>query len=117
MKNSSVEGASASRGNGGPVRRQLLKKLREPSDGGESLDRRQLLAALARLKRGAFEVRLPEGWIGLDGKIADAFNDVVALNERMSRELERLRRVVGQEGRIAERANIGDVGGSWRELQ
>ena len=112
MKTSSV-GASPSRGNGGTVRRQLLKKLKQSPDGGETLDRRQLLAALAELKRGSFDVRLPDGWIGLDGKIADAFNDVVALNQRMSRELERLRRVVGQEGRIAERADIGDVGGSW----
>ena len=102
MKTSSV-GASPSRGNGGTVRRQLLKKLKQSPDGGETLDRRQLLAALAELKRGSFDVRLPDGWIGLDGKIADAFNDVVALNQRMSRELERLRRVVGQEGRIAER--------------
>ena len=112
MKTSSV-GASPSRGNGGTVRRQLLKKLKQSPDGGETLDRRQLLAALAELKRGSFDVRLPDGWIGLDGKIADAFNEVVALNQRMSRELERLRRVVGQEGRIAERADIGDVGGSW----
>src|SRR6476659_9525954 len=97
MKTSSV-GASPSRGNGGTVRRQLLKKLKQSPDGGETLDRRQLLSALAELKRGSFDVRLPDGWIGLDGKIADAFNDVVALNQGMSRELERLRRVVGQEG-------------------
>ena len=115
MKTSSVEGAPPPRSNGGTARRQLLKKLKQESDGRDSLDRRQFLAALAELKRGSFDVRLPENWVGLDGKIADAFNDVVALNQRMSRELERLRHVVGQEGRIAERANIGDVGGSWKD--
>ncbi len=113
MKTNSVAGGAASRNNG-PVRRHLLKKLKRAEVGG-SLDRRQLLAALQGFKRGSFDVRLPEDWIGLDGKIADAFNDVVARNQRMSRELKRLRRVVGQEGRIAERADIGDVEGSWAD--
>ena len=36
---------------------------------------------------------------GIDGKIADAFNDVIELNERMAHELERLSRVVGKEGK------------------
>src|SRR5262249_10262725 len=79
----------------------------------EEFDREQLLAALTSLKRGSFEVRLPEHWIGLDGKIADAFNQVVELNQRMSRELERLSQAVGKEGRIAERASLGDFSGSW----
>ena len=115
MKTNSVAGGSAPRHNGGTVRRQLLKKLKREEVGGDSLDRRLLLTALQDFKRGSFDVRLPESWNGLDGKIADAFNDVVARNQRMSRELARLRRVVGQEGRIAERADIGDVGGSWSE--
>src|SRR5947207_661686 len=115
MKTNSVAGGSPPRHNGGTVRRQLLKKLKREEVGGDSLDRRLLLTALQDFKRGSFDVRLPESWSGLDGKIADAFNDVVARNQRMSRELARLRRVVGQEGRIAERADIGDVGGSWSE--
>src|SRR2546422_874260 len=113
MKTNSVAGGAASRDSGGTVRRQLLKKVKPAEVGDDSFDRRQLLAALQDLKDGSFDVRLPKDWIGLDGKIADTFNDVVARNHRMSRELERLRRVVGQEGRIAERADIGDVGGSW----
>src|SRR5438046_1216775 len=115
MKTNSVAGGSPPRHNGGTVRRQLLRKLKREEVGGDSLDRRLLLTALQDFKRGSFDVRLPESWNGLDGKIADAFNDVVARNQRMSRELARLRRVVGQEGRIAERADIGDVGGSWSE--
>ena len=49
------------------------------------------------------------------GKIADAFNDVVERNERMATELERLSRVVGKEGKISERASIGEVTGSWAD--
>ena len=57
--------------------------------------RLRLLSALSRFRRGDFAVRLPEDWAGLDGKIADIFNEVVELNQRMARELERLSRVVG----------------------
>src|SRR5262245_11668801 len=79
----------------------------------EQLDRRELLTALTALKKGDFSVRLPMGLDGLDGKLADAFNDVIELNQRMSQEFERLSRVVGKEGRISERASIGHVQGSW----
>ena len=47
------------------------------------------------------------------GKIADTLNDVIEQNERMARELERLSRVVGKEGKIAQRANPGGFDGSW----
>ncbi|WP_044246334.1 HAMP domain-containing protein [Chondromyces apiculatus] len=79
------------------------------------LDRRQLLAALVALKRGDFSVRLPIDLEGVDGKIADAFNDVVDLNEKMAKELDRLARMVGKEGKIAERAWIGEVSGAWAD--
>src|SRR5205807_2249426 len=37
------------------------------------------------------------------------------LNERMANELDRLGRVVGKEGKISERASLGNVSGSWAE--
>ncbi|MBL8115024.1 MAG: HAMP domain-containing protein [Acidobacteria bacterium] len=74
---------------------------------------RQLLAALNRLKRGDFSVRLPEDATGVDARVADAFNDVVDLNERMARELERLGRAVGKQGRLNQRAFLGDAPGAW----
>ena len=55
-------------------------------------------------KRGDFSARLPENWTGVPGKIADTFNAVIEANQRMTRELERIGRVVGKEGRIAQRA-------------
>ncbi len=75
----------------------------------------QLLTALTALKKGDFSVRLPLDWNGTAGKIADAFNDVVERNERMANELARMSRVVGKEGKIGERASIGEVSGSWAE--
>src|SRR5437879_4096193 len=79
--------------------------------GTENLER--LLSALIALKKGDFSVRLPVSWTGLQGKVADTFNDVIELNERMAAELERMSRVVGKEGKISQRASIGEVSGSW----
>ena len=79
------------------------------------VDNKQLLAALTAFKRGDFSARLPDDWTGLAGKIADTFNDVIATNERMTRELERIGRVVGKEGRITQRASLGDVSDSWAD--
>jgi HAMP domain-containing protein/signal transduction histidine kinase/CheY-like chemotaxis protein len=82
---------------------------------GKELDAKQLLAALVAFKRGDFSTRLPDDWTGVAGKIADTFNDVVTTNQRMSRELERIGRVVGKGGRITQRASLGDVSDSWAE--
>src|SRR6476469_5177112 len=82
---------------------------------GARLDERQLLAALSAFKRGDFSVRLPDDWVGMAGKIADTFNDVIGMNQRLARELDRIGQVVGKEGRISQRASIGDVSESWGE--
>src|SRR5216110_3401599 len=74
-----------------------------------------ILGALNALKRGDGSVRLPADWTGSLGRVADVFNDVVERNERMTRELERLSRVVGKEGRLGKRCNMGDVTGFWRD--
>src|SRR6202043_4159642 len=60
-----------------------------------------------------FSARLPEDWTGIAGKIADTFNAVINTNQRMAQELERIGRVVGKEGRITQRASLGDVSNSW----
>src|SRR5438045_1949990 len=84
-------------------------------NGNADLDSKKLLQVLTAFKKGDFTVRLPLEWPGTAGKIADAFNDVVERNERMSRELDRISRTVGKEGRISQRASMGDVTGSWAQ--
>src|SRR5437588_84520 len=74
-----------------------------------------ILGALNALKRGDGSVRLPADWTGSLGRVSDVFNDVVERNERMAQELERLSRVVGKEGKLGKRCNMGDVTGFWRE--
>ncbi len=78
------------------------------------IDTTSLLTALAALRKGDFTVRLPLDWTGVAGKVADTFNEVIELNERMADELERISRVVGKEGKINERASLGAVTGSWK---
>ncbi|HYT93522.1 MAG TPA: HAMP domain-containing protein, partial [Gemmataceae bacterium] len=81
----------------------------------QAIDTTALLNALTALKKGNYSVRLPVEWTGVAGKVADTFNEVVELNERMAKELERLSRVVGKEGKITHRASLGDVTGFWRD--
>src|SRR4029434_8185040 len=66
-----------------------------------------LLSALQRMKAGDFSVRVPVNWVGLDGKIADTFNEIVASNARMADELERVGTVVGKQGKTRQRVQFG----------
>ena len=76
---------------------------------------RLLLEALTALKQGDVKVRLPIEWTGIQGKLAETFNEVVDLNERITQELARLRNKVGREGKIKQRAEVPDARGFWRE--
>jgi HAMP domain-containing protein len=98
----------------GPERRAGARGGNGPATpSSEQLDPRLLLRALTAFRRGDFTVRLPDDWTGLGGKIADAFNDVIDLNQRMAREVDRLSRVVGKQGKIAERGTLGTAPGVW----
>src|SRR5581483_10609363 len=65
-----------------------------------------ILASLQNMRDGDFSVRLPVAWTGLPGKIADYFNEIVAANEQMARELRRVGQVVGKEGKTRERTRF-----------
>ncbi len=80
-----------------------------------TLDVHEIFAALKAVKKGDFSVRLPLNWGGAGGKVADAFNEVVEMMERRTDELKRISKVVGKEGRITVRVEVGHVTGSWAE--
>jgi HAMP domain-containing protein/signal transduction histidine kinase len=82
---------------------------------GDQLDSKQLLAALTAFKRGDFSAQLPDDWTGIAGKVADTFNDIIRLNQRLTQELARIGRVVGKEGRIRQGASLGEASGSWAD--
>jgi HAMP domain-containing protein len=77
----------------------------------------QLLQVLQAVREGDFSARLPSSWTGLEGKIADTLNEIIASNEAMSLELERVSRVVGKEGKIRQRASFSARGGAWRGME
>ncbi|HXA41036.1 MAG TPA: HAMP domain-containing protein, partial [Phenylobacterium sp.] len=79
----------------------------------DAIDTGELLSALRAFRRGDFSVRLPRGHRGINGEIAEAFNDVVELNDRMTREFERLGETVGRQGKINHRARLPAAQGSW----
>ncbi|MBC7893908.1 MAG: HAMP domain-containing protein, partial [Cytophagaceae bacterium] len=65
-----------------------------------------LLNALLEFRDGNLEVRLPVALSGINGKIADAFNEIVSVGERRADEVERVSRMVGKEGRLRERLSV-----------
>ncbi|RWF62855.1 response regulator [Mesorhizobium sp. M4B.F.Ca.ET.190.01.1.1] len=77
------------------------------------LDRRQILNSLKAFRRGDFSVRIDNVYEGIDSDIAEAFNQIVELNDQVTKEFERLSRVVGKDGRIGERGHVRNATGSW----
>ncbi len=78
-------------------------------------DANVLLSTLIAFKRGNFSVRMPVDQTDLEGKIADALNDILELNQKMVSEFERISRAVGKDGKITQRASIGSVTGAWAD--
>src|SRR2546423_9820071 len=74
----------------------------------------ELAEALRRVRRGDFKVRLSRR-TGLAGEVVDGFNEVVEMQERRKRELLRISRVVGREGRMTERVDEEHFEGAWAD--
>jgi CheY-like chemotaxis protein/signal transduction histidine kinase/HAMP domain-containing protein len=85
-------------------------------EAANALDAKLLLKTLTALKKGDFSVRLPSDWAGVNGKIADTLNEVIEINDRLAKEMERVSRVVGREGKITQRATPPVAHGSWVSL-
>jgi hypothetical protein len=79
------------------------------------LDKKQLANALSSLRRGDFSVRMAPGLKGVDGEIAEEFNALVEINQRLVHELDRISQGVGKQGQISQRASIGKVTGAWQD--
>ncbi len=76
-----------------------------------------ILSSLQTMRDGNFSVRLPGNWIGLAGKIADTFNEIVTANQQMAEELKRVGQVVGKEGRTRERMRFDLPKAAWGEME
>jgi HAMP domain-containing protein/CheY-like chemotaxis protein/signal transduction histidine kinase len=77
----------------------------------------ELLRVLRSVRDGDFSVRLPGHWTGLEGRIADTLNEIIACNARMASELERVGTVVGKQGKTRQRVRMGRANGAWIEME
>jgi len=82
----------------------------------DTLDTKLLLKTLMAFKKGDFSQRLPTEWTGEAGKIADTLNDIMEMNDQTVKELERVSRVVGRDGKITQRAALVGAHGSWVDV-
>jgi HAMP domain-containing protein/CheY-like chemotaxis protein/signal transduction histidine kinase len=89
----------------------------EAANSGGDLAMYDLLRALQAMRVGDFSVRMAGDQVGLGGKIADAFNEIVAANQRMAQQLERVGHVVGKEGKTRQRVKFGPPSGAWGEME
>ncbi len=81
------------------------------------LNQPELLKALHAMQAGDFSVRLPGHQVGVAGKICDAFNTIVAANERIAQQLEHVGEVVGHQGKTRTRVRFGLSDGAWADME
>src|SRR5579872_7134411 len=89
----------------------------KPYTNGKPDPSQELLQALQAMRSGDFSVRMTGDHLGIDGKIADTFNEIVSTNQRMAQQLERVGEVVGKEGKTRQRVTLGSNKGSWGEME
>ena len=77
----------------------------------------EILTALQAMRSGDFSARISGDRIGIEGKIADTFNEIITANQRMAKQLERVGEVVGREGKTKQRVKFGVLSGAWGEME
>jgi HAMP domain-containing protein len=80
---------------------------------GSRLEVEHLVEVLKAVKQGDFTVRFQYHTDGILSRTGELLNDIIGLNEHMTSELVRVGKVVGQEGKMHERASVGPAKGSW----
>ena len=75
----------------------------------------ELLRVLTEVKNGNFTVRMPIDGVGVNGKIYDTLNEVIALNEKMMLEFTRAGNTIGKHGKLTQRIELPSNKGSWKE--
>src|SRR5690242_3922447 len=103
--------------NGVPAKKRAGKPSDDGSDPSAPVELQNLLQALRAMRAGDFSVRMTGEEDGLLGKIADTFNDIVAANQRMAEQIERVGELVGREGQTRHRVKFGLSGGAWGEME
>src|SRR5664280_2335522 len=103
-------------GSAAPSTRRRTTKAK-PYANGKPDPSQELLHALQAMRSGDFSVRMTGDHLGIEGKSADTFNEIVAANQRMAQQLERVGQVVGREGKTRQRVKFGLASGSWADME
>src|SRR5258705_8870699 len=85
-----------------------------PTNGHDRRFSTDLLTVLMRFRDGDFAARLVPS-DGLDGKIAEVFNEIASVSDRRSSEVVRICRVVGKEGKLKQRMTVPGAIGGWAD--
>src|ERR1041385_1885601 len=79
-----------------------------------AIDHRELLLVLTQVKNGNFNVRMPVDQVGINGKICDAVNEIISMNEKMMLEFTKAGNIIGKQGKLTQRIELQEARGSWR---
>src|SRR6266478_8602822 len=103
--------------NASVARRRKNGHAAHASEIGPELNLNQLLDVLRAMQSGNFSVRLPGSQVGVAGKICDAFNTIIAANQRIAQQLEQVGEVVGRQGKTRTRVRFGLSDGAWADME
>ena len=111
-----ADAVTGSPGNGPAAQPQNGEIQARPGNGSSTFEY-ELLNALQAIRMGDFSVRIGSEHAGLNGKIADTYNEIAAASQRMAQQLERVGQDVGRDGKIRQRVKLGISSGSWGEME
>ncbi len=84
-----------------------------PTPAVDEVQLRRLLAAMTAMRDGNFRRRLTVPGDGVLAELFGVYNDIADRQQHLASELSRVHRVVGVEGRHAERLDVGIGEGAW----
>jgi HAMP domain-containing protein/CheY-like chemotaxis protein/signal transduction histidine kinase len=105
----SVDGGGTVKGGRGAARKRSAKG--GPPPGGLP----ELLQALRAMEDGDFTTRVSLNGDPLMVEIAEAFNGIASMNERLAKEVVRVSTTVGRQGQMTDRASLEGAGGGWQQ--
>jgi len=105
-----AKNGSKSRTNGSRKKTRVTNAVNGSS---ETFDSKQLLKVLTEVKNGNFSIRMPIDEVGLNGKICDTMNDIIALSERMMFEFTKAGNIIGKQGKLTQRIEVPNAKGTW----
>ncbi|HVF78917.1 MAG TPA: HAMP domain-containing protein [Solirubrobacteraceae bacterium] len=75
----------------------------------------EILRVLTAARNGDFSVRLRARRRDVVGEIQERTNELIQMNGRMAKELARVSRIIGRQGRMTERVSMPGAEGQWGE--